>query len=68
MLLGPFLIPGSNPRRFKAQGAEHGVRRAGFGLRVQVRVDVGGRAEIAVAQPLLNLLERHMAGQQEAGA
>ena len=31
-------------------------------------VDVVGRAEIAVPQPLLNLLERHVAGQQEAGA
>ena len=31
-------------------------------------IDVGGRAEIAVAQPFLNLLERHVAGQQEAGA
>ena len=31
-------------------------------------IDVGGRGKIAVPQPLLNLLERHVAGQQEAGA
>ena len=63
-----FLFRARISRRFKSQGAEHGVCRAGLGLRVQVGVDVGGRAEIAVAQPFLNLLERHVAGQQEAGA
>lgn len=33
-----------------------------------MRVDVRRRAEIAVAEPFLNLLERHMIGQQKAGA
>ena len=63
-----FLFRARISRRFKAQGAEHGVCCTGLGLRVQVGVDVGGRAEIAVAEPLLNLLEGHAMGQQERGA
>ena len=63
-----FLFRARISRRFKAQGAEHGVRRVSLGLRIQVGVDVGGRAEIAVTQPFLNLFERHVVGQQEAGA
>ena len=35
---------------------------------IQVRVDVRRRAEIAVPQPLLDLLHRDTVGQQEAGA
>ena len=33
-----------------------------------MRVDVRRRAEIAVAEPFLDLLERHVIGQQKAGA
>ena len=55
-------------RGCEAQSAQHGVRRAAFALRIQMRVDVRRRAEIAVPQPLLNLLERHVICQQEAGA
>ena len=31
-------------------------------------VNIGGRAEIRVAEPLLDLLQRHAIGQQKAGA
>ena len=61
-----FFIPGSNPPGGgKAQTAQHGVRRAAFALRIQMHVDVRRRAEIAVPQPLLNLLERDAVRQQE---
>ena len=30
-------------------------------------IDIGGRAEIRVAEPFLNVLERHAVGQQQAG-
>ena len=64
-----FFIPGSNPPGGgKAQTAQHGVRRAAFALRIQMRVDVRRGGKIAVPQPLLNLLERHVVRQQEAGA
>ena len=55
-------------RGCEAQNAKHGIRRAALALRIQMRVDVCCRAEIAVPQPFLNLLERHMVCQQEAGA
>ena len=35
---------------------------------IQVRVDIRRRAEIAVPQPLLNLLHRDAVGQQKTGA
>lgn len=63
-----FLFRARISQRFKAQGAEHGVRRAGLGVRLQVGVDVGGRAEIAVPEPFLNLLHGNMVVQQQAGA
>ena len=30
-------------------------------------IDIGGRAEIRVAEPFLDLLQRHAVGQQQAG-
>ena len=52
----------------KPQARQHGFRRGEFGVVIQVRVDVCRRAEIAVPQPLLNLLHRDAVGQQKAGA
>ena len=31
-------------------------------------IDIGGRAEIRVAEPFLDLLQRHAVSQQQAGA
>ena len=31
-------------------------------------INIGGRAEIRVAEPFLDLLQRHAVGQQQAGA
>ena len=64
----PFPLRARILRGCEAQSAQHGVRRAAFALRIQMRVDVCRRAEIAVPQPLLNLLERHVVRQQETGA
>ena len=38
-----------------------------LGLRIQMRVNVGRGGNIAVSQPLLNLLHRHALFQQQAG-
>ena len=46
----------------------HCLCRGELGPGVQVGVDVGGRAEIAVPQPLLNLLHGNAVFQQQAGA
>ena len=64
MLLGSFLIPGSNLPALQGPGSGAWRPPCWCLLRIQVGVDVGGRAEIAVPQPFLNLLERHVAGQQ----
>ena len=63
----PFPLWARILRGGEAQTAQHGVRRAAFALRIQMRVDVRRGTEIAVPQPLLNLLERHMVCKQEAG-
>lgn len=39
-----------------------------LGLRIQMRVDIRRSGNIAVPQPLLNLLHRHALFQQQAGA
>ena len=39
-----------------------------LGLRIQMRVNVGCGGNIAVSQPLLNLLHRYTLFQQQAGA
>ena len=46
----------------------HCLCRGDLGLVIQVGVDVRRGGEVAVAQPLLNVLERHAVGQQQAGA
>ena len=61
----PFPLWARILRGGEAQTAQHGVRRAAFALRIQMRVDVRRGAEIAVPQPLLNLLERDAVRQQE---
>ena len=45
----------------------HRLCRGDFKLVIQVGVDVRRGGEVAVAQPLLNVLERHAVGQQQAG-
>lgn len=51
----------------EVETVDHGVGRPHLGVVVKVRVDVGRGAEIAVAHPLLDLLHRYTAGDQQAG-
>ena len=45
----------------------HRLCRGDLGLVIQVGVDVRRGGKVAVPQPLLNVLERHAVGQQQAG-
>ena len=45
----------------------HRLRRGDFRLVIQVGVDIRRGGKVAVSQPLLNVLERHAVGQQQAG-
>ena len=42
--------------------------RMGDNMAMDVGINIGGRAEIRVAEPLLNVLEGNTVGQQQAGA
>ena len=64
-----FTLPFFYARRFgQEQGACHCLSAQVLGLRIQVRVDIRRGRNIAVTQPLLNLLHRHALFQQQAGA
>ena len=52
----------------QGQNVVHGVCRRKFGFIIQVAVDVRRGADIAVAQPFLDLLHGHVDGKQQRGA
>ena len=64
-LHGAFLLPDCV---VQPQCLVHHCRGALLALHIKVRVDVRGCGKIAVAEPLLNLLEGYAMGQQERGA
>ena len=61
-MVSPFLIPFS-PQRFAH-------RRAGVCFRygIEVAIDIGGGAHIAMSEPFLDLLHWHASGKEHRGA
>ena len=60
-------VPAGLPCIRQSQDIVHYICRGDLGLVIQVGVDVRRGGEVAMAQPLLNVLERHAVGQQQAG-
>ena len=52
---------------FREEG-DDGVGRGDFAGEIQVGVNVAGGADVAVAEPLLNLLQTNAVGVEQAGA
>lgn len=52
----------------QSQDIVHYICRGDLGLVIQVAVNIRRRADVAVTQPLLNVLEGNAVGQQQAGA
>ena len=61
-------VPAGLPCVRQSQDIVHYICRGDLGLVIQVGVDVRRRADIAVAQPLLDLLHGHVVGKQQRGA
>ena len=61
-------VPAGLPCVRQSQDIVHYICRGDLGLIIQMAVNIRRRANIAVAQPLLNLLEGNAVGQQQAGA
>lgn len=60
-------MPAGLPCVRQSQDIVHYICRSDFGLVIQVGVDIRRGGEVTVSQPLLNVLERHAVGQQQAG-
>ena len=60
-------VPAGLPCVRQSQDIVHYICRGDLGLVIQMAVNIRRRADVAVAQPLLDLLERHAVGQQQAG-
>ena len=58
-------VPAGLPCVRQSQDIVHYICRGHLGLVIQVGVDVRRRADIAVAQPLLDLLQRHIVRQKQ---
>lgn len=58
-------VPAGLPCVRQSQDIVHYICRGDLGLVIQVGVDVRRRADIAVAQPLLDLLQRHIVRQKQ---
>ena len=52
----------------QSQDIVHYICRGDLGLVIQVAVNIRRRADVAVTQPLLNVLEGDAIGQQQTGA
>ena len=61
-------MPASLPCVRQSQDIVHYICRGDLGLVIQVAVNIRRRADVAVPKPVLNLLQRHAVGQQQAGA
>lgn len=61
-------VPAGLPCVRQSQDIVHYICRGDLGLVIQMAVNIRRRADVAVAQPLLDLLQRHIVGQQQAGA
>ena len=48
--------------------SQDGIGGSYLGAVVQVGIDIAGGADVAVTQPLLDVLERHAVGVEQAGA
>ena len=60
-------VPAGLPCVRQSQDIVHFICRGDFRLVIQVGVDVRRGGEVAMAQPLLNVLEGNAVGQQQAG-
>ena len=53
-------MPAGLPCVRQSQDIVHYICRGDFGLVIQMAVNIRRRADVAVTQPLLNLLQRHI--------
>ena len=58
-------VPAGLPCVRQSQDIVHYICRGDLGLVIQMAVNIRRRADIAVAQPLLNLLQRHIVCQKQ---
>ena len=61
-------MPAGLPCVRQSQDIVHYICRGDLGLVIQMTVNIRRRADVAVTQPLLNMLEGNAVGQQQAGA
>lgn len=65
---GDFPFTFKTPALRQSKPCLHRLRRGDLGLVIQVGVDVRRGGKVAVAQPLLNMLEGNAVSQQQVGA
>lgn len=58
-------VPAGLPCVRQSQDIVHYICRGDLGLVIQMAVNIRRRADVAVAQPLLNLLQRHIVRQKQ---
>ena len=58
-------VPAGLPCVRQSQDIVHYICRDNLGLVIQMTVNIRRRADVAVAQPLLNLLQRHIVCQKQ---
>ena len=61
-------VPAGLPCVRQGQDFVHHICRGDLGLVIQMAVNIRRRADVAVAQPLLDLLQRHIVRQKQRGA
>ena len=58
-------VPAGLPCVRQSQDIVHNICRGNLGLVIQMAVNIRRRADIAVTQPLLDLLQRHIVRQKQ---
>ena len=58
-------VPAGLPCVRQSQDIVHYICRGDLGLVIQMTVNIRRRADVAVAQPLLDLLQRHIVRQKQ---
>lgn len=61
-------VPAGLPCVQQSQNIVHYICRGDLGLVIQMAVNIRRRADVAVAQPFLDLLHGHVVGKQQRGA
>ena len=58
-------VPAGLPCVRQSQDIVHYICRSDFGFVIQVAVNIRRRADVAVSEPLLNMLKRHIVCQKQ---